>query len=728
MNAESAAAIEGQIERITFRNSESHFLIARFRLAKTSSLVTIIGHMPEPRAGETLRLSGRWRLHPRYGQQFEVAAFEVLLPSEIDSIRRYLGSGLIKGIGPKTTERLIAHFKADTLKIIENAPARLAEVPGIGPGKAESIGHAWREHHAVRALMGFLQGCGVKAAYGARVYKAYGSEALSILRSDPYRVARDIPRAGFLIADAVVRHGGLPVDETQRARACLRYLLEESCEQGHIFVPKAELESMCSSTFDLDFEAMQTALDLLGAEREIKIDHHAPDCPVYPGALYAAEVETAVRFQTLAAIEPERIAGGIDAQRIAAILVRRLAIQLSKTQTEALHSVLRQRAVIITGGPGTGKTTLIRAIAAVFEATGISCALTAPTGRAARRMSEVTGRPAVTLHKLLGYHPTEGRFQRDQDDPLNIDAVIVDEASMVDLVLMRHLIKALPHKARIILVGDASQLPSVGPGMVLADLIASGTIQAFALDEVFRQAAQSPIITNAHRVRQGRLPALEPLAPGDLLTEFSFIEENDMEKVAGTIVRLCAEMIPGQLGFDGIRDVQVLTPMHKGPLGTLELNRRLQTALNPGVPKADGFGLGDKVMHLRNNYVKEVFNGEIGTVDSLDQDQGRLSVDYDGRKVSYDQADLDELTLAYAISVHKSQGSEYPVVILPLVTRHYVMLQRNLLYTALTRAKRMVILIGSSKAVRVAVEADAPRRRRSLLAWRVRNRSPGAIE
>lgn len=720
MNADAnTTTIEGQIERVTFRNAETHFLIARFRLAKTSSLVTIVGHMPEPRAGETLRLSGQWRFHPRYGQQFEARSFEVLLPSEVEEIRRYLGSGLIKGIGPKTTQRLLAHFKGETLTVIENTPHRLAEVPGIGPGKAERIGLAWREHHAVRALMAFLQDCGIKAAYGAKVYKTYGSEALSILRSDPYRVAGDIPRVGFLIADAVVRHSETPVDETRRAQACLRYLLEESCEQGHIFVPDAELKSLGSSTFDLDFEAMQTALDQLCAEREIVIDADAPDCPVYPGPLYAAEVETAGRFQALAAIDASPVAEGFKEQRIADILVRRLAIQLSESQTAVLHSVLRQRAVIVTGGPGTGKTTLIRAIVAVFEAAGISCALTAPTGRAARRMSEVTGRPAATLHKLLGFNPVEGRFQRDQDDPLNIDAVIVDEASMVDLVLMRHLIKALPHTARMILVGDVSQLPSVGPGMVLADLIASQTLHAFALDRVFRQAARSPIITNAHRVRQGQMPVLEPLAPGAPLNEFTFIEENDPEKLARTIVTLCAEVIPGQSGLDGIRDVQVLTPMHKGPLGTLELNRRLQAALNSDAPRVDGFGLGDKVMHLRNNYVKEVFNGEIGTVHSLDRSQARLAVDYEGRRVSYDQADLDELTLAYAISVHKSQGSEYPVIVMPLVTRHYVMLQRNLLYTALTRARRMVILIGSLKAVRVAVQADAPRRRRSLLAWRL---------
>ena len=456
----SSTTIEGQIERITFRSAETHFLIAKFRLPETSSLVTVLGHIPEPRAGETLRLKGRWRSHPRYGQQFEVAAFEVLLPSGVEEIRRYLGSGLIKGIGPKITERLLAHFKTETLTVIEDAPGRLIEVPGIGPDKAERISQAWREHHAVRALMGFLQDQGIKPAYGAKVYKTYGPEALQILREDPYRVARDIPRWGFYVADAIIRNSDQPIDETARAQACLRHLLDEACEEGHLFMPKAELQERCTSLFDLDYEAVQTALEILCADRQIVIDAQAPDCPVYPGPLHAAETENARRLQALATIKPTAAFPDADDAKIAATLVRRLAIQLSHTQMEVLHSALRQRAVIITGGPGTGKTTLIRALSAVFEATGISYLLAAPTGRAARRMSEVTGRPAATLHKMLGFNPAQGHFQRDQDDPLETDAVIVDEASMVDLVLMSHLVKAMAHNTRMILVGDVSQLPS----------------------------------------------------------------------------------------------------------------------------------------------------------------------------------------------------------------------------------------------------------------------------
>jgi exodeoxyribonuclease V alpha subunit len=497
------------------------------------------------------------------------------------------------------------------------------------------------------------------------------------------------------------------------------HLLENATDEGHAYLPKEELESRCGDHFELDFEAVRNALDLLSDQRRIILDTVAPDGPVYPEALFAAETDLARRLQALLSIDtpPEGNLG--DEDRIAAILVRRMAVRLCEAQMAVVISALRQRVVIITGGPGTGKTTLVRALAAVFDAIGCSCVLAAPTGRAARRMSEVTGRPAVTLHKLLGFNPAEGQFQRDQDDPLETRAVIVDEASMVDLVLMSHLIKALPYDSRLILVGDVFQLPSVGPGMVLADLIASRMIPSFELGEVFRQAAQSPIIANAHQVRRGQLPALEPSALDTPLREFTFFEENDPEKLSQIILRLCDTVIPQQLALDGVRDVQVLTPVHKGPLGTLELNRRLQAALNPNAAQVNNYHLGDKVMHLRNNYPKEVFNGEIGTVCRLDPARGMLWVDYDGRRVAYEPADLDELALAYAISVHKSQGSEYPVIILPLVTRHYVMLQRNLLYTALTRARQMVILIGSAKAVRVAVRTDAPGRRRSLLAWRM---------
>ncbi len=721
MQDHTSTRLEGQIERVTFRSADTHYMIARFRVSEHGNLITILGHLPDPSPGETLRLSGSWKHHPKYGQQFNVSHFEVLLPSGVEEIRRYLSSGLIKGIGPKTAERLLHHFRADTLVVIEKEPLRLTEVRGIGPETARRIDEAWRSHHTVRALMAFLQDNGVKPAHGARIYKTYGAEALSILQSDPYRLAVDLPRIGFYIADAVVRRSELPVDEIERARACLRYLLEEAADEGHMFVPMQGLVERCSTAFDIDFHAAREALAHLVETEQATVCHDAPDEPVYLLPLYDAEDLIARRLRIMLDIP---VPGpSVGAGQIMAAVVKRLAIQLSEAQLSVLESVLSHRVVIITGGPGTGKTTLIRAIAAVFEAVGRDYLLAAPTGRAARRMAEVTGRPAGTLHKLLGFNMNEGQFERDQDDPIDTQALIVDEASMVDALLMGHLIKAMPLQAHLILVGDVFQLPSVGPGTVLADLIQAGVAPTFKLETVFRQAAQSPIISGAHQVRQGRVPEWDAAAADTALKPFTFLEQKRPEDVAQVIVDLCARHIPGQTGMDGVRQVQVLTPMHKGVVGTMHLNQILQTALNPkatgGKPIGGRFYLEDKVMHLRNNYQKEVFNGEIGTICRVDGEQGRLSVDFDGREVHYDEADLDELSLAYAISVHKSQGSEYPVIVLPLVTQHYVMLQRNLLYTALTRARKMVILVGSPKAVRVAVESDQPRRRQTLLAWRL---------
>lgn len=713
----SVEIVEGHIERITYRSGNSNFLIAKLRTIQAQKLVTVLGHMPESRAGETLRLKGRWTVHPRYGQQFNVSGFEVVLPSDVEQIRHYLGSGLIKGIGSKTTERLIAHFKASALQVIEQEPDRLREVKGIGPQKAEQIHRAWQEHHAVRALMQFLQDHDIKPAYAARLYKTYGPQALEVLRTAPYRVAADIPRVGFYIADAVVRRSDLPVDESDRAQACVRHLLGEAYDRGHIFIPKDELEQRCSDMFQLDYHALQSALESLTEQGVITVDLQAPGGPLYLKPLYLAETEIALRLQAMSAM-PVGLPR-VDAHQIMETTFQRLAIKLSDTQMAVLQSVFDQRVVVITGGPGTGKTTLIRSIAAVYDAVGCNYLLAAPTGRAARRMAELTGRPAATLHRLLGFNFADGKFDRDQDNPLDTDALIVDEASMVDLMLMGHVIKALPHDAALILVGDVSQLPSVGPGTVLADFIDAQLFKTHALDQVFRQAAESPIIANAHRVRIGRLPVLKPRSLDEPLSDFSFIEAADPEQITRNILALCTHKIPDQLKLDGVRDVQVLTPMHKGPLGTLQLNRRLQAALNPGPVKGDDYRVGDKVMHLRNNYQKEVFNGEIGMVCDVDPRQGRWVVDYDNRQVAYDEADLDELSLAYAISVHKSQGSEYPVIILPLVTQHYIMLQRNLLYTALTRARQMVVLIGSPKAVRVAVQTDKPQQRQSLLAWRL---------
>ncbi len=720
MKKNAPTTLEGQIERITFRNDDSNFMIARFRPLTQQTLITVLGHIPEPKAGETLRIKGKWKNHPRFGQQFEVTNFELLLPAGVDEIHRYLSSGLIKGIGPKTAERLISHFKQETLSVIEDAPDRLSEVQGIGPEKARQIHEAWQAHHQVRVLMTYLQANGLKPSHAARVYKTYGPDALDILKHDPYRVANDIPRVGFYIADMIVRNSDLPIDESERAQACLNFLLEEASEEGHVFLPLQTLSDKCSATFDIDYRAVQPALDALSAEERIVVRPDEPESPVYLAHLFQAEDQTARRI--LAMGDLPMPPAPADARDILSTVVQRLAIRLSDKQLAALESIFHQRVVIITGGPGTGKTTLIRAIAAVMEAVGKTYLLAAPTGRAARRMAEVTRRPSATLHKLLGYNQTEGGFDRNQDDPLDAEALIIDEASMVDAMLMGHVMKALPLLSSLILVGDVFQLPSVGPGSVLSDLIEARVVETFELTEVFRQAAQSPIIANAHKIRNGELPALAPAGPSDPLNEFTFIEQDTLPAVAESILDLCTGRIAAQLGVDDTQ-MQVLTPMHKGVVGTLNLNQQLQAALNPNINNtkalAGRFYPADKVMHLRNNYQKEVFNGEIGVIVEVHETEKQLIVEYDTRRVLYEEADLDELSLAYAISVHKSQGSEYPVVILPMVTHHYVMLQRNLLYTALTRAQQMVILVGSAKAVRIAVEADQPKRRQSLLAWRL---------
>ncbi|NNJ99498.1 MAG: AAA family ATPase [Desulfatitalea sp.] len=488
-----------------------------------------------------------------------------------------------------------------------------------------------------------------------------------------------------------------------------------------MFVPRRTLEEQCGTAFDVDFHTLRDGLDALAAEGRIRISPDTPEEAIYLTELYTAEATIARRIRAM--LEIPTPPAPLDAGQIMAAVAQCMAIQLSDEQLAVLQSVFTQRVVIITGGPGTGKTTLVRAIAAVFAAAGKICHLAAPTGRAARRMAELTGRPAVTLHKLLGFNLNEGRFERDQDDPLDTEALIVDEASMVDGPLMGHLTQALPLKAHLILVGDVFQLPSVGPGAVLADLIASGAAHTFALKEVFRQAAGSPIIANAHRVRQGSRPDMPPLAHDHLLGEFAFIPQPTPDATARAIIDLCVRRIPEQTGLDPVRDVQVLTPMHKGVVGTLNLNQRLQAALNPhaanGKPWAGRFYPTDKVMHLRNNYQKAVFNGEIGTISAIHPNERRLVVTFDSRQVHYDDIEGDELALAYAISVHKSQGSEYPAIIVPMVTHHYVMLQRNLLYTALTRARQMVILVGSEKAVRIAVAANQPQQRMSMLSWRL---------
>ena len=727
MASSSEITLSGRIERITFHNQDNHFTIARFKTDESSGIITIKGTMPTPRVGKSVEVRGDWESHPRYGQQFKFNAFKELLPATVDGIRSYLKSGFIKGVGPKLVNRIIDHFNKEALTVIETDPKRLTEVSGIGKKTAQHIAQAWQSHHSARQLMDFLEKIGVDTTYAARLLREYGNEAIDILCNDPYCVAQDLPRIGFHIADAIVRNIDTPVDELDRAKACMIHLLDKTAEQGHTYMSRDTLFDLCKNEFDIGPETTADSLDHLVQEGSVilAIVPETNAALVFPKNLYEAETVTAGRIDAMQSIPFNDTPP--DGRLIAEKVSRQLDITLSKKQEEVLHEILVHKVSVITGGPGTGKTTLIRAINTIMERLGLRILLMAPTGRAARRLTDITAKSATTLHKALGYNLADGCFERSENDQLQTDVVIVDEASMVDTLLMAQLIRAVPVKAILILVGDVFQLPSVGPGSVLADLIRSKTIRTFELDEVFRQDKQSLIVTNAHRIRNGQNPRMDPPGNTDTLSEMHFLEKVDPRQVIETVIQLCQQEIPRHFRkchnkkMDPIRDIQVLTPMHRGPVGTLNLNRRLQEALNPTEEQVtimgSRFSVGDKVMHLRNNYQKEVFNGDIGIFHSIDMEKESAEVNYDGRIVSYNFLELDELVLAYAISVHKSQGSEYPAVVIPLVTQHYVMLQRNLLYTALTRGKQLVVMVGNPKALDIALKNNRPRERRSLLAY-----------
>lgn len=727
MNAsETLTSTEGCLERIAFYNPENHYTIAKFRPKGAQSAITVVGFMPEPTAGEFMKLDGIWETHSRYGQQLKIVRFEILLPATIDGIRKYLKSGVIKGVGAKTISRLITQFGDQTLVVIESAPEKLTGVKGIGKAIAKQISESWKSHHAVRSLMIFLQNHGVSLGYSGRIFKQYGAAAVDILKDRPYQIACDLPGIGFYIADRIAQHRGALSDDPLRIRACILYLLEQAAADGHMFMTGFEVRRKCARLFDIDAEAVSAAQmtlcdECLIVQEAIACTGGEPgrDQALYLSALHRAEVGIARRLRAFLSVPVKP--PDIDQEQMTREILARLAIQLSVEQQAVLEEILLHHIAIITGGPGTGKTTLIRSVAAICDRLRQKTILCAPTGRAARRLSEVARKKASTLHKLLGYNLEQNDFEKDEDDPLDVDVMIVDEASMMDAQLMFHLLKAVPVTASLILVGDVFQLPSVGPGNVLSDLIQSGAIRTFELKEIFRQAEKSPIVVNAHRVRQGLLPDLEKERRG--LSEFYFIEQYQPETVVRTIVELCSRKIPERFGLDPVRDIQVLSPMHKGEVGTIHLNQVLQEALNPGSFPGAGipFRPGDKVMHLKNNYAKEVFNGDIGVISEMDGSKRRLSVNYDERTVDYESEELEDLILAYAISVHKSQGSEYPAVVIPLMSQHHPLLQRNLLYTAITRGKKLVIIVGTRQALDTAIKNDKPGNRLSLLDQRLKN-------
>jgi exodeoxyribonuclease V alpha subunit len=712
--------LQGHLERIAYQHERTHYTIGKLRVDETHNMVSVVGYMAGAQPGDILRLKGGWETHEKYGPQFRAASVEIVPGDPLDSIRKFLASGFIKGIGPKLTGKLLSHFEADILNVLDSDPNRLCEVSGISAAKAEGISDAWRTHHGARRAMMFLQAFGVKPFHCARILNVLGPDAVEIIKQDPYRLSTDVHEIDFFLADRLAIDLGVEPDDLRRLQACLLYLMEQSIAQGDTFADRNTLMARCAKLTQVDETPVATALDSLVSAGMLVAKSIGGDPPieaVYLTAFHAAEIGIANRITALLSVPmpPD----SLDPDQITSEVVRRLAIKPSDGQLAVLSEISSHRAIIITGGPGTGKTTLIRSVCAVFGAVGKRICLAAPTGRAARRLSEVTGRKAATIHKLLGYHLEEAKFEKDENNPIEADVVIVDETSMVDTLLMFSLLRAVPMTAVLVFVGDVFQLPPVGPGNVLSDLIDSGRIRTFELNEIFRQAQESPIIVNAHRVRAGRMPVLDSADPELAETEFYFMEQTSPAAVVETVVRLCAEIIPRCFRLDPIRDVQVLTPMHKGEGGTLNLNQVLQAALNKSREATAGkgrvFRLGDKVMHLKNNYQKEVFNGDIGTVCEIDNEEEELLVDYDGRDVAYGYDELEELSLAYAITVHKSQGSEYPAVVVPMMTQHYVLLQRNLLYTALTRGQRLVFLVGSRNAVEIALHNDKPRQRLSGL-------------
>ncbi|CAH2601180.1 ATP-dependent RecD-like DNA helicase [Rhodovastum atsumiense] len=708
-------ALAGLVERVTFHNPENGFCVLRVKVRGQRDLVTVIGHAALINAGEFIQASGSWVNDRTHGLQFRAGFLKASPPTTLEGIERYLASGMIRGIGPVYAKRLVRGFGEEVFDIIEQQPARLHEVAGIGPRRAERIVAGWAEQKVVREIMLFLHAHGVGTARAVRIYKTYGADAVQVMSENPYRLARDIRGIGFRTADQIAAKLGIEKTASIRLRAGVSYALAEAMDEGHCGLPAEELMELAAKLLEVEAELIGTAL-AQELEAGVVVADTVEQRPcVFLAGLYRAEQIIAERLRALAAGDlpwPE-----IDATRAIPWVESRTGLTLADSQREAVRLALASKVLVITGGPGVGKTTLVNSILRILIAKQIRVALCAPTGRAAKRLSESTGLEAKTIHRLLETDPSTGEFRRGEDNRLDCDLLVVDETSMVDVPLMRSLLRAMPDRAALLVVGDVDQLPSVGPGQVLADVIGSGAVAVVRLTEVFRQAAGSRVITNAHRINRGQMP---DLARGEAPSDFYFIDATTPEEAVDRLVTVVRERIPRAFGLDPVRDVQVLCPMNRGGLGARALNIELQKALNPpGETRVERFGWtfcpGDKVMQVENDYDREVYNGDLGIVRRIDPDEGELFVDFEGREVGYGFGELDELVLAYATTIHKSQGSEYPAVVIPLSTQHFTMLARNLLYTGVTRGKRLVVLIGQRKALAIAVRNQGAGRRWSKL-------------
>ncbi|HWQ14818.1 MAG TPA: ATP-dependent RecD-like DNA helicase [Roseiflexaceae bacterium] len=716
--------LDGILERITYQSDTDGYTVARVQPRDRAYLVTIVGKLLGVQVGESLELEGRWVEHPEHGRQFEVERYRTVLPATVEGIRRYLGSGLIKGIGPVTARRIVETFGAETLQVIDHTPERLREVPGLGPKRVARIARAWEEQQQIKAIMLFLQDLQISPGLAVRIYKQYGEGALGVVRATPYRLADDVYGIGFLTADRIARSVGIPPDSPQRLAAGLRYALSKAADEGHCFLPWDELVQQAAALLEVPVAEVAAVLEAIAITREVHVETRDGERHVYLLPFYHAERGLAERLKELMTA-PSAIAPfyrGANWPRVFAHLAERRGIALTERQRRAVVMALTEKVSVLTGGPGTGKTTILGIIIASLRQRGDPFVLASPTGRAAKRLSEATGAEAKTIHRLLEFSPVGGpHFKRNAEHPLEARMVVVDEVSMLDVLLANQLLKAVPPEAHLLLVGDADQLPSVGAGRVLRDILESQVVPSVHLDAIFRQAEGSGIVTNAHRINRGELPHTRGMQ------DFFFFPEPDPAACAALVVDLVQQRIPARFGLDPRRDIQVLTPTHRGAAGVAGLNAALQQALNPPAPHrpehrfgATVFRLGDRVLQLRNNYDLDVYNGDIGEVVGIDQEEQLLTVRFDGvRDVAYDFGLLDELALAYAISVHKSQGAEYPCVVMPLLTQHYMLLQRNLVYTGVTRARQLVVLAGDKRALAMAVKNNRVEERFTGLAYRI---------
>lgn len=733
---ESASAppledLQGVVERLTYHSEESGYTVARLKAPRVQDLVTVVGNFANIQAGQTLQLHGFWRDHPKYGSQFQVKSYHETKPATITGIEKYLGSGLIKGVGPVTARRIVAHFGLDTLDIIENQIDRLIEVPGIAKKRVKLIQAAWQEQNSIKEVMLFLQSHGVSTTYAVKIYKKYGDESIETVSQNPYRLATDIYGIGFVTADAIARNIGIEPNSEYRYRSGIIQVLNEAAEDGHCLLPHAELVDRSVKRLALKehqpkADQIEVIANLMIREGELVAeqggDAYTGELLYYIPSFFQAEYRLAQRLRQLLLnplnVDEERVRRWIERW------VETTGLTLSAQQRQAVEMAASQRVLILTGGPGTGKTFTTRTIVALWKAMGKAIALASPTGRAAQRLAEVTGREAKTIHRLLEFDPKNMQFKRDLENPLPVDAVVVDEASMLDIFLANSLVKAIDPTAQILLVGDTDQLPSVGPGSVLGDFIRSGVIPVIQLNEVFRQAQSSAIVRNAHNINQGQFPRLERVS-NQPKSDCLWMEAQEPEHGAKAIQDLVSSLLPG-LGFDAARDLQVLCPMTRGEIGTRNLNQKLQALINPphrNKPEISRAGfcfrVGDRVIQQVNDYTREVFNGDLGVIEEIDPEEQTIVVRYDERVVTYDVADLNEIAPAWAVTVHKAQGSEYPVVIFPLFMTHYMMLNRNLLYTGLTRAKQLAILVGPQKAIALAANQIKDRERYTLLQQRL---------